>query len=213
MIFGKYRCETLLRCITALPLICTFAIAYTYLSTTALACGWAVIFLAALLLEWPLFKAGWLTPIYPLLPMLSVIALHIIASRWISLLALVIAAAGDTGGYFIGKKWGYHKISPNISPGKSWEGFFGGIGITLIATYLITLAYQATPSLPALVLLVGGGATAGLIGDLVESYLKRRAGLKDSGWLLPGHGGLLDRFDSLLGIAPFMLLLVLYKIL
>ena len=126
-------------------------------------------------------------------------------------MTLAAIALSDTGGYFAGKAFGRHKMAPRVSPGKTWEGSAGGFvlaGVGMVVIYCI-LQYTQTDSLPdwtwmryvivGLVL-----AAAGQVGDLVESMLKRDAGVKDSGALLPGHGGVLDRCDGFLFAAPVM---------
>lgn len=115
-------------------------------------------------------------------------------------LALVGTWASDTFAFFIGSKFGKHKLAPAISPGKTWEGAAGGvfgsvIGVVILASlFRLPLHHGA-----AIGLLVGLVAP---LGDLVESSIKRYAGVKDSGRLLPGHGGVLDRFDSIMFVAP-----------
>ncbi|MBF0614282.1 MAG: phosphatidate cytidylyltransferase [Magnetococcales bacterium] len=117
-------------------------------------------------------------------------------------LLLFVVWATDTGAYLVGRKWGTTKLVPAISPGKTWAGFWGG---TLAGTAM-GWAGMVGFSLPFSWLegLVLGGvlSMAGAVGDLVESVLKREAGVKDSSQLIPGHGGLLDRLDSLLFVAP-----------
>lgn len=109
---------------------------------------------------------------------------------------------GDTGAFFIGRAFGRHKLLPSVSPGKSVEGFFGGIAGALLAAWVgQRWVLPQAPLGDALLL----GLLAGLLGplgDLVESLFKRESGLKDSAHLIPGHGGVLDRFDSLLFVAP-----------
>ena len=108
--------------------------------------------------------------------------------------------ATDTFAYLVGKAIGKHKLAPSLSPGKTWEGSFGG----LIGAILAGMAFSAWIHQPlALGISLGVLAgTVGQIGDLFESALKRERGIKDFGKLLPGHGGVLDRFDSLLFVAP-----------
>ncbi len=116
----------------------------------------------------------------------------------ILLAVFAIVWTGDIAAYFTGKKFGKHKIAPAISPGKSWEGLAGSV----IASAAMGAALGHVAPLPHAVL---GAVFAilGLGGDLFESALKRRAGVKDSGRLLPGHGGLFDRVDALLPCAIF----------
>ncbi|MGA9530702.1 MAG: phosphatidate cytidylyltransferase [Candidatus Babeliales bacterium] len=121
------------------------------------------------------------------------------------LLALTISTvfAFDTGSYLVGSLWGKDRIAPFISLGKTWQGFYGGY-ITVIVTLLFFLKSNCTLSLVIflrIIIIALGIAFLALGGDLFESQLKRRAGVKHSGFLLPGHGGLLDRFDGLLWVA------------
>ena len=117
---------------------------------------------------------------------------------WI-LLILLATFSVDTGAYAIGRLFGKHKLAPRISPGKTWEGVIGGlltgVGATFGLTLVLNLPMDTWKALPLGVLL----AIAGMLGDLVESWLKRTAGAKDSGNLIPGHGGVLDRTDSIVG--------------
>lgn len=133
----------------------------------------------------------------------------------VSILALVWAA--DIGAYFCGRAFGRHKLAPAISPGKTVEGAIGGVLAVWVVAVAATLfppvrdsffarLFAAWPSwlaLLALALLVG----MSIVGDLLESHLKRQAGVKDSSHLLPGHGGVLDRIDALLPVVPLALLL------
>jgi CDP-diglyceride synthetase len=116
--------------------------------------------------------------------------------RWV-LLAILSTFSVDTGAFFVGSWLGKHKLAPKISPKKSWEGVFGGAAAAIGAT----IALDAMLGLPLAAwqaALLGLAVTvSGVCGDLYESWLKRRAGVKDSGALIPGHGGILDRIDSL----------------
>ena len=114
--------------------------------------------------------------------------------------------AADTGAYFAGKNFGKHKLAPSISPGKTWEGWAGGAVLTLLVGWA---AGYFLPDIPLSHRLVAAGVVAvfGPLGDLAESMLKRSAGVKDSGTFLPGHGGLLDRFDAFLLVLPVLALL------
>ena len=129
------------------------------------------------------------------------------------LFALLTTFAADSGAYFIGRLLGRHKMAPNLSPGKTWEGAAGGLAAALIAALLMPLLpneylnLQLTWWQPALIgAAIGSAAPA---GDLLESALKRRAGVKDAGRLFPGHGGMLDRLDSLLLTLPLTYYLAL----
>jgi phosphatidate cytidylyltransferase len=118
------------------------------------------------------------------------------------LLLLVVAA--DVGAYFAGRSFGRHKLAPRVSPGKTWEGVAGGV----LAATVLAVAGGVWFSLRLLpfTLLCMFVVLASVIGDLTESLFKRHAGVKDSGSLLPGHGGILDRVDSVTAAAPFFLL-------
>ena len=120
------------------------------------------------------------------------------------LFLLILIAAADVGAYFGGRSLGRHKLAPRVSPGKTWEGFAAGMIGAVVAAVLGARVFEQ-PMLPwVLVCLVV--ALVSVVGDLAESMFKRRAGLKDSGDLLPGHGGVLDRIDSLTAAGPAFLL-------
>ncbi len=125
------------------------------------------------------------------------------------LFLFAVVWAGDSAAYYVGRRWGKRRLAPVVSPKKSWEGFWGQIGGGAIAAAIVTAATAlAGPSGIEPVGVALGGAlgavlsAAAVTGDLVESTFKRSLSVKDSGGLLPGHGGLLDRLDSLLYTAP-----------
>lgn len=118
--------------------------------------------------------------------------------------ALFIIWATDSGAYFIGRSMGKKKLWPEISPNKTVEGFFGGIICALIVAVLFSLFTNIGISVLVLVLATAVLSVFGQVGDLVESALKRHYNVKDSGDILPGHGGILDRFDSLLFVLPLI---------
>ena len=122
--------------------------------------------------------------------------------RWL-LAALALVWAADSGAYFAGRTFGRRKLAPTISPNKTVEGAIGG----LIAGVAVALAFgmfagATVAQLPALALVAVAAVLASIVGDLVESLLKRQAGVKDSGHLIPGHGGVLDRIDGVLAALP-----------
>lgn len=117
---------------------------------------------------------------------------------------LLVVWLGDSGAYYVGKKFGRRKLSPRISPKKTVEGLLGGITTSVITAVVIHLTFfREFPLLHAII--VGAVlSVAGVVGDLAESMWKRSAAVKDSGTLIPGHGGFLDRFDSILYTAPIL---------
>lgn len=126
------------------------------------------------------------------------------------LMTLMFAWLGDTGGYFLGRFFGKTKLYEAVSPKKTREGFVGSLLGSALGALLAHFWYlREIPLVPALLLAVIGGAL-GQMGDLVESLLKRSTGIKDSGSLLPGHGGILDRIDALLIVAPLVYLYTLW---
>lgn len=124
-------------------------------------------------------------------------------SPWCFLFYLFIVWGNDVFAYLVGITLGRHRLCERISPKKSWEGFFGGVAGALavgaVAAWMLDANYAMWIGLAAVV------AIASVVGDLVESMFKREAGIKDSGNILPGHGGVLDRFDALIYSAPFAL--------
>ncbi len=120
------------------------------------------------------------------------------------LYALLIVWLADSGAYFAGRAFGGRKLAPSVSPGKTWAGFWGGlVACGLLAVATATLQHLSVMGLLAITLVIG---VYSVVGDLTESLCKRFAGLKDSGTLIPGHGGVMDRFDSLLAAAPLLML-------
>lgn len=128
---------------------------------------------------------------------------------WLVLYLVALVAAADVGAYFSGKAWGVKKMAPRVSPGKSWAGLIGG----MIAAMLLAFIVYALVEVPlgaaqwlAISLIV---ALSSVLGDLLESMLKRHCGIKDSSQILPGHGGVLDRMDGWTAAAPIFALCML----
>lgn len=129
----------------------------------------------------------------------------IIYTPSILLSILFIVWANDVGAYLTGVAFGRRKLFERISPNKSWEGFFGGVACAILVGGIC--GYLSAPSPNSILVWAGAGAViaiSGVFGDLVESMLKRSVGIKDSGNIMPGHGGFLDRFDALILAAPFV---------
>jgi phosphatidate cytidylyltransferase len=125
---------------------------------------------------------------------------------WVLFLVALVWLA-DIGAFFAGRRWGRRKLAVRVSPGKSWEGVAGGVLAALVgASAALLIAGVPVDRLPGLLTLVAAAVAASVLGDLTESLFKREAGLKDSGGLLPGHGGVLDRIDSLTAAAPIFVL-------
>ena len=123
------------------------------------------------------------------------------------LILLFLIWIADSAAYFTGRKYGKHKLAIHVSPGKSWEGVAGAVIAICIAvltvSFILKLNFQQQLSFLVICLTTVGFS---ILGDLTESMFKRRAGIKDSGQLLPGHGGIMDRIDSLTAAAPIFLL-------
>ena len=145
--------------------------------------------------------------------------LFVLVPTWVSLVVLrmefglgyvlfllLLVWSADTGAFFAGRRWGRHKMAKTISPGKTWEGAIGGAVATLVLAFPGEIALGWTgPSIGFVMVCVGTMAFS-ILGDLFESMIKRQIGYKDSSLLLPGHGGILDRLDSLTAAAPVFLI-------
>lgn len=165
--------------------------------------------------DWGKALMGWLTLIPAWVAVLFIRSTDYTASNftgaWLIFCLLALVWAADIGGYIVGKPFGKHKLLPKVSPGKTVEGMLGGLGLVAIVVTLVAWL-QDWPAqtgiwyISALLLTV-----LSVFGDLTESMFKRVAGKKDSGAFLPGHGGILDRIDSLTATAPlFAIIVALY---
>ena len=146
----------------------------------------------------------WIGGMLVLVPLYNALIVLYLANPAILLGALLIVWAADTGAFFAGKMLGRVKLAPSISPGKTWEGVIGGlVTVSLLA---VVGAYWFDARIAVLVPFCLAIACASVVGDLTVSMFKRTAGVKDSGTLFPGHGGVLDRIDSVAAAAPLFAL-------
>lgn len=169
------------------------------------------IFFIILIFEWPKFtaisKKMWLlVPLYPMFPIVSLLYLnHFYRSVdiFIPLYPFIISWVADTFAYLFGNMFGKHKICSWVSPKKSWEGLGGSFIGVLLLNYLVSFckSFYFLSHFAWIIVISIIFSLSAFAGDFFESYLKRKAGLKDSGNLLPGHGGFLDRFDSVFFVA------------
>lgn len=155
------------------------------------------------------FMAGLVIP-YMLSSLVRI--LNMTTGRYVILIPFVAAFLDDAGAYFVGIKFGKHKLAPVLSPNKTIEGALGGVATAMVGMLIYTLILDLLGlKVSYLLALLYGlcGSLAGIFGDLCFSVIKRQTGIKDYGNLIPGHGGVLDRFDSLVTVAPLMEALLL----
>lgn len=138
---------------------------------------------------------------------LAMLDLHAV-SPWVLLLLMALVWVADIGAYFSGRRFGKNKLAPSISPGKTWEGVAGGMFAVTIYVLIVWYIFPFA-MLPIILLAAWWWVGLAVIGDLFESAIKRQAGVKDSGTLLPGHGGLLDRIDALTPTLPLAAMVIL----
>jgi len=125
---------------------------------------------------------------------------------------VLIVALADIGAYFSGRKFGKHKLASNVSPKKTWEGLFGGVATNILLVVVLGVFLKLDSDQWLILLgLVMITVLASVLGDLLESMIKRHRGIKDSGNILPGHGGILDRLDSLTAALPVFTLVFIYS--
>lgn len=151
--------------------------------------------------------------VYMSIPLASVVLLYQrpCGVTWL-LLLLTVVFGGDTAAYYVGRAWGRHKLCPRVSPGKTVEGALGALATSFVAGAAVKLIALPQLSWPATALFCILASIAGQVGDLFESVLKRSSGFKDSGSILPGHGGVLDRIDGLLFAAPLAYLFQFFAV-
>lgn len=222
VLLGAWECAALFGLRRAAP-----RLAYVLLVGAAVAFAWRLAgsraglegLLGAAALWW-LIALGWivLAPRRASRPVVALAGLCALVPAWIALARLRLAGRGaewvlfclvlvwlaDTGAYFAGRRFGRRRLAPSVSPGKTWEGVLGG----LLACIPVAVAGSFWFSVPlgSFLVLCLATVVASIVGDLTESLLKRFAGVKDSGTLVPGHGGVMDRIDSLTAAAPVLLL-------
>jgi phosphatidate cytidylyltransferase len=181
----------------------------------AVVCGVATLFwlLVApfwVIARWPA-RSPWLMSVVGLVTLpalwMALVQLHA-RSPWVLLAAMGLVWIADTAAFFAGRRFGRHKLAPQVSPGKTWEGLAGAlVAVALYALLLVPLAPRLgiapeASGVAAWVAFAVAVAALSAVGDLFESWQKRQAGVKDSGALLPGHGGVLDRIDALVAAMP-----------
>jgi phosphatidate cytidylyltransferase len=142
--------------------------------------------------------------LYVALGAAAMIALRTVGWRPV-IFVLAVVWASDSAAYYVGRRFGKRKLAPVVSPKKTWEGLWGQLGAGLLVGLLARVLLFPSGSVPALALLGLAAAGLAVVGDLLESTFKRSCDVKDSGGLLPGHGGFLDRLDSLLYVSPAVL--------
>lgn len=193
------------RLFTGLILGIVFWTLFAYLPPIYFSMVLGLILLLIIIFEWKNFfsvknLSFWLImPFYPILPFTFLIMMNQNPLYHALLFVLfIIIFSFDTGSYFVGTTLGFHKIAPKISPGKTWEGVLGGWLFACVGLVLVLWELGRHKSWWFIAIFSLIVCILSLIGDLFESWLKRRADIKDSGTLLPGHGGFLDRFDGIL---------------
>jgi phosphatidate cytidylyltransferase len=148
---------------------------------------------------------GWVCGALVMVPAyIALVKLYALAPA-VLLFVLVIVWAADIGAYFTGKRFGRVQLAPNISPGKTWEGVIGGLSAVVVVLVLASV-YWLEIDIAIVVPFCLAVATISIVGDLTVSMFKRNAGLKDSGKVFPGHGGVLDRIDGVLAALPIFVL-------
>ena len=193
---------------------CGFCLQYTWLQLPLCLVAAGFWFMVPLWLakRWPINSEslGWLVGAVVIVPAwIGMVQLHALGP-WVLLAAMALVWVADISAYFVGRAFGRHKLAPAVSPGKTWEGAGGAILGGLLYVFLLRqygnlpLTLSVAAIFPVTAVLVA----ISIIGDLFESMIKRQAGVKDSSQLLPGHGGVLDRIDSLTSTLPLMVVAI-----
>ena len=194
--------------------LCAVLWQVTATASALLAMLWVALLFWCAALLWVFVVPRWINA-----PLVGLAGMFALSLAWVALVrmrldvvhgeravlyGLLIVWVADSGAYFAGRAWGGRKLAPMVSPGKTWAGLWGGLsGCAALAALAAWLFAKPFIETLAVTLVVG---VFSVVGDLTESLCKRFAGLKDSGTLIPGHGGVLDRFDSLLAALPLLLL-------
>ena len=166
---------------------------------------WIVAFVWAMFFPTPIpAPVRWVCGVLVLVPLFTALVMLFQDGPLYLLFALLIVWAADAGAYFAGKRFGRVKLAPSISPGKTWEGVIGGLTVVIVLAF--SVGQWAEVSIAVLVPFCLAVAGLSIVGDLTVSMFKRTAGVKDSGTLFPGHGGVLDRVDSVAAAAPLFTL-------
>ena len=203
-LFGRDKTQIILYAV----LFVATVLSVTFVIFMPLALSVVLMMISVLLVSW---RFGILSALFCGLVLLCLGSLSLLillpnAASLLGGLALIIAA-GDVGAYFVGRKVGGKKLAPAISPNKTISGALGGLGLSVVAAFLVAPYVAIISEMPILVgVIIGVFAQA---GDLFESAFKRKIGVKDSSNLIPGHGGFLDRFDGYLFVLPLVLLLAI----
>ncbi len=165
--------------------------------------------------KWCLCVVGWAVLIPTGLAMIDLRQdFQMFPGAWVLLALMCLVWVADSSAYFAGRRFGKNKLAPTISPGKTWEGVGGamlGVTVYIVLVWLLNPFYNQPGLIPELVLAGWWWVGLAVIGDLFESFIKRQAGVKDSGALLPGHGGLLDRIDALTSTLPLAAMAILFQ--
>lgn len=195
----------LLRIITSFVLGSIFWVSFVYLPPRIFSIILGFVLMHIIMVEWKTvfpvrsYQSWLLVPLYPTLSFMIMIFMNEnVLYHHLLLYLFVILAGFDSGSYIVGSLAGKHIIMPTVSPQKTWEGFAGGYIFALLGFWLIAWERGSQVSFLFALIFIAVAAVFALLGDLFESYLKRRASIKDTGVILPGHGGFLDRFDGIL---------------